>query len=92
MQEGKKHKKESKLELIGPPKLTRFEKARIIGARALQLAMGAPPLIEVPKNVNSPIDIAIMELNEKILPISIRRTLPDGTSQNIPLKYLLEEE
>lgn len=82
----------SKVELIGPPKLTRFEKARVIGARALQIAMGAPPLIEVNKSVNSPIDIAIMELNEKVLPISIRRTLPDGTSQNIPLKYLLEDE
>jgi DNA-directed RNA polymerase I, II, and III subunit RPABC2 len=64
----------------------------VIGARALQIAMGAPPLIEVNKSVNSPIDIAIMELNEKVLPISIRRTLPDGTSQNIPLKYLLEDE
>jgi DNA-directed RNA polymerase I, II, and III subunit RPABC2 len=81
-----------KVELIGPPKLTRFEKARVIGARALQIAMGAPPLIEVDKSTNSPIDIAIMELNEKVLPISIRRTLPDGTSQNIPLKYLLEDE
>ncbi|MEM3507630.1 MAG: DNA-directed RNA polymerase subunit K [Candidatus Bathyarchaeia archaeon] len=90
MQEKKQSK--SKVELIGPPKLTRFEKARIIGARALQIAMGAPPLIEVDKNINSPIDIAIMELNEKVLPISIRRTLPDGTSQNIPLKYLLEGE
>ncbi|MEM2896083.1 MAG: DNA-directed RNA polymerase subunit K [Candidatus Bathyarchaeia archaeon] len=90
--QSKKQSKKSKLELIGPSKLTRFEKARIIGARALQIAMGAPPLIEVSKNINSPIDIAMMELNEKILPISIRRTLPDGTSQNIPLKYLLEEE
>ncbi|MBS7605298.1 MAG: DNA-directed RNA polymerase subunit K [Candidatus Bathyarchaeia archaeon] len=78
--------------LIGPPKLTRFEKARIVGARALQIAMGAPILIEVKENLRSPIDIALEELKRGILPITIRRTLPDGTYQDIPLKWLLEEE
>ena len=34
---------------IGPPTLTRFEKARIMGARALQLSLGAPPFIPIPK-------------------------------------------
>jgi DNA-directed RNA polymerase I, II, and III subunit RPABC2 len=76
--------------LIGPPKLTRFEKARICGARALQIAMGAPILIEVNKNLTNPIDIALEELRRGILPITIRRTLPDGvTYQDIPLKWLL---
>ncbi|MEM2454383.1 MAG: DNA-directed RNA polymerase subunit K [Candidatus Bathyarchaeia archaeon] len=78
--------------LIGPLKLTRFEKARIVGARALQIAMGAPILIEVKENLRSPIDIALEELKRGILPITIRRTLPDGTYQDIPLKWLLEEE
>ncbi|MEM2320833.1 MAG: DNA-directed RNA polymerase subunit K [Candidatus Bathyarchaeia archaeon] len=78
--------------LIGPPKLTRFEKARIVGARALQIAMGAPILIEIKENMRSPIDIALEELRRGILPITIRRTLPDGTYQDIPLKWLLEEE
>jgi len=78
--------------LIGPKKLTRFEKTRIVGARAMQIAMGAPVLIDVPPEVKSPIDIALLELEEKVLPISIRRQLPDGTSQNIPLKILLESE
>ncbi|MEM1585871.1 MAG: DNA-directed RNA polymerase subunit K [Candidatus Bathyarchaeia archaeon] len=77
--------------LIGPPKLTRFEKARIIGARALQIAMGAPILIEVKENMKSPIDIALEELKRGALPITIRRTLPNGTYQDIPLKWLLEE-
>jgi DNA-directed RNA polymerase subunit K/omega len=40
----------------------------------------------------SPIDIATQELDAGALPISIRRTLPDGTSQNIPLKALLKPE
>lgn len=78
--------------MIGPPKLTRFEKARIVGARALQIAMGAPILIETPKSSASPIDIALQELEAGILPITIRRTLPDGTYQDIPLKWLLEGE
>jgi DNA-directed RNA polymerase subunit K/omega len=76
--------------LIGPPKLTRFEKARIVGARALQIAMGAPILLEASDAPASPIDIAIKELNRGILPITIRRTLPDGvTCQDIPIKWLL---
>ena len=78
--------------MIGPPKLTRFEKARIVGARALQIAMGAPILVEPPKSSASPIDIALQELEAGILPITIRRTLPNGTYQDIPLKWLLEGE
>lgn len=75
---------------IGPPKLTRFERARVVGARALQIAMGAPILIEPPKGVWNPIDIALRELESGVLPITIRRTLPDGvTYQDIPLRWLL---
>ena len=74
---------------IGPPKLTRFERARIIGARALQLALGAPPFIPVPPNIKDPISLAIAELESKALPISIKRTLPDGKYQDIPIDWLL---
>ena len=77
---------------IGPRKLTRFERARIVGARALQISMGAPVLLDLPTSVQSPIDIAETELQEGALPISIRRALPDGTSMNIILKTLLEGE
>ncbi len=72
---------------VGPPKITRFEKARIVGARALQISMGAPILVDAAENTN-PIDIAMSELDAGILPITIRRTLPDGTFQDIPLKWL----
>jgi DNA-directed RNA polymerase subunit K/omega len=78
--------------LIGPPRLTRFEKARVVGARALQISMGAPILVDVSESYSSPIDIALKELEAGILPITIRRTLPDGTYQDIPLKWLLEGE
>ena len=74
---------------MGPPKITRFEKARIVGARALQISMGAPILMEIEGNFTSPIDIALRELESGILPITIRRTLPDGTFQDIPLKWLI---
>jgi DNA-directed RNA polymerases I, II, and III subunit RPABC2 len=73
--------------IVGPPKLTRFEKARIVGARALQISMGAPILVDASENTN-PIDIALKELDARILPITIRRTLPDETYQDIPLKWL----
>lgn len=73
---------------IGPPKLTRFERARIVGARSLQLSLGAPVLVDLPFGVSEPIDIAIRELDEGVLPITIRRTLPDGTYQDIALSEL----
>ena len=78
--------------LIGPKKLTRFERARIVGARALQISMGAPVLLDVPTTIRSPIELGELELQEGVLPISIRRALPDGTSLNIPLRILLEGE
>jgi len=67
--------------------MTRFEKARMVGARALQIAMGAPILIEVTGSASS-IDIALNELKEKVLPITVRRRLPDGTYQDIPIQWL----
>ncbi len=53
--------------------LTKFEKARIIGARALQIAMGAPVIIDVPPDMIDPIEIAICEFNNEVLPITIKR-------------------
>jgi DNA-directed RNA polymerase subunit K len=55
-------------------KLTRFERARIIGARALQLSMGADPQIDVSKADSiDPIDIALLELKKNKLPLDVRR-------------------
>jgi DNA-directed RNA polymerase subunit K len=53
-------------------KYTRYERARIIGARALQISMGAPVLIEVDKK--EPIDIAYAELEKGVIPITVKRT------------------
>ena len=73
---------------VGPPRITRFEKARIVGARALQLSMGAPLLVEAPKGSISPIDLALRELAGGVLPITIRRRLPDNSYQDIPIQWL----
>jgi DNA-directed RNA polymerase subunit K/omega len=54
--------------------------------------MGAPLLVEASEEFSSPIDMALKELDVGILPMTIRRTLPDGTFQDIPLKWLLQEE
>jgi len=61
-----------------------------VGSRALQIAMGAPILVEPSESLSNPIDIAIKELESGILPITIRRTLHDGAYQDIPLKWLLQ--
>lgn len=59
-------------------RITKYEKARMLGARALQIAMGAPFLIELTeedlKAINyNPIQIAKMELEKGVLPITVRR-------------------
>ena len=74
---------------IGPPTLTRFEQARIMGARALQLSLGAPPFITIPKNARISLDISMEELEKKVIPITIRRVLPNGDYQNIPIDYFI---
>jgi DNA-directed RNA polymerase I, II, and III subunit RPABC2 len=74
--------------LIGPAWLTRFERARITGARSLQLSLGAPPLVKVPEHATSSIAVAVEEIEQKALPISIRRILPSGTYQDISIDWL----
>tara|TARA_B110000196_G_scaffold37794_1_gene28297 strand:+ start:304 stop:789 length:486 start_codon:yes stop_codon:yes gene_type:complete len=71
--------------VTGPPTLTRFERARIMGARALQLSLGAPVFIEIPKNATSSLEIAMEELKQRVIPIVIKRTLPNGDYQHIPI-------
>ncbi len=57
-------------------KLTRYEKARIIGARALQLSMGAPTLIKIKEDSAEPLSIAIKELEADTIPITVSRSMP----------------
>lgn len=52
---------------------TKYEKARIIGARALQIAMGAPVIIDTPEGMTDPIDIALLEFEKKVTPLTVIR-------------------
>ena len=54
-------------------KFTRFERARIIGARALQISLGAPILVDVPEDIIDPIEISIMEYNKGAIPMTVKR-------------------
>ena len=54
---------------------TRFERARIIGARALQITLGAPVLLDLPDDIIDPLIIATQEYNESVIPITVRRDL-----------------
>ena len=53
-------------------KYNKFERARIIGARALQISMDAPLLIKKPKNEFNPINIAKLEMDKGVIPITIK--------------------
>lgn len=53
--------------------LTRFERARILGARALQVSLGAPILIDVPSELVDPVEIAEREFAQDRIPITVRR-------------------
>jgi len=61
-------------DIMAAKKLTRFERARLIGARALQLSMGAKPQVKVEdaKSID-PIDIALLELAKNKMPLDVRR-------------------
>ena len=69
------------------PQLTRFERCRVVGARATQLAMGAEPLINA-NGKTDPLDIAEMELTANKIPMIIRRYLPNGTYEDWNLQDL----
>ncbi|MDD5254179.1 MAG: DNA-directed RNA polymerase subunit K [Candidatus Nanoarchaeia archaeon] len=65
---------------------TKYERARIIGARALQISMGAPMLLKMNKEelekINySPVEIAKKEFETGVIPITIRRPLPGRTRE-----------
>jgi len=67
---------------------TRFEIARIIGARALQLAMDAPLLIKISeedlKKINyDALKIAEIEFNGRALPITVHRPLPKKKKEKL---------
>ena len=63
--------------------ITRFERARIIGARALQLSLGAPALVKIPKSIDqkNTLEVARYELDKKAVPIVVVRKYPNGKEE-----------
>ncbi len=73
---------------IGTEYMTRYERARIVGARALQISHGAPTLLEFENMNMSPIEMARKELLARVLPIGVMRKLKNGKVQIVPIQWL----
>lgn len=76
---------------------TKYETARILGARALQIAMDAPILVKINKEelekINyNPLKIAEIELDSDALPITVKRPLPKKIEEKLPEKKGKKEE
>ncbi len=83
-QQPKPKKKETRITTMF---LTKYERARLLGTRALQLSLGAPPMVDI-HGETDPLMIAKRELQEKKIPITIRRRLPDGSTEEWGLEDL----
>lgn len=70
------------------PFMTKYEKARVLGTRALQIAMCAPIMVEL-EGETDPLAIAMKELKAKKIPIIIRRYLPDGSFEDWGIDELI---
>mmetsp|Transcript_10792 Transcript_10792/g.14070 ORF Transcript_10792/g.14070 Transcript_10792/m.14070 type:complete len:149 (+) Transcript_10792:83-529(+) len=71
--------------------MTKYERARILGTRALQISMNAPVMVDI-DNETDPLRIAMKELREKKIPIVIRRYLPDGSFEDWGADELIVED
>ncbi|CDK26287.1 unnamed protein product [Kuraishia capsulata CBS 1993] len=82
-----KHKKAvknaaiSKEDRTTTPYMTKYERARILGTRALQISMNAPVLVDI-EGETDPLQIALKELAQRKIPLVIRRYLPDGSYED----------
>ena len=73
------------------PYLTKYERARVIGTRALQISLNAPVMVDL-NGETDPLEIAARELRENRVPFTIRRFLPDGTYEDWGLHELIIED
>lgn len=80
--------KKIRFQIMNGDKFSKYERARIIGARALQVSMDAPILIKIKKEeleeINyDPLKIAEKELDGGVLPISVNRPMPGKKKEDI---------
>ncbi|XP_044497993.1 DNA-directed RNA polymerases II, IV and V subunit 6A-like isoform X1 [Mangifera indica] len=71
--------------------MTKYERARILGTRALQISMNAPVMVEL-EGETDPLEIAMKELRERKIPFTIRRYLPDGSYEDWGVDELIVED
>ncbi|CAR27539.1 hypothetical protein ZYGR_0AK00290 [Zygosaccharomyces rouxii] len=70
------------------PYMTKYERARILGTRALQISMNAPVFVDL-EGETDPLRIAMKELAEKKIPLVIRRYMPDGSFEDWSVEELI---
>ncbi|EEH37888.1 DNA-directed RNA polymerases I [Paracoccidioides lutzii Pb01] len=70
------------------PYMTKYERARVLGTRALQISMNAPILVDL-EGETDPLQIALKELAQKKIPLIVRRYLPDGWYEDWTCEELL---
>ena len=70
--------------------MTKYERARVLGTRALQISMNAPVMVDVEQETDA-LKIATKELRERKIPMIIRRYLPDGSYEDWSLDELIIE-
>ncbi|XP_051159397.1 DNA-directed RNA polymerases I, II, and III subunit RPABC2 [Leptopilina boulardi] len=68
--------------------MTKYERARVLGTRALQIAMCAPVMVEL-EGETDPLQIAMKELKQRKIPIIIRRFLPDNSYEDWGIDELI---
>ncbi|XP_013186086.1 DNA-directed RNA polymerases I, II, and III subunit RPABC2 [Amyelois transitella] len=68
--------------------MTKYERARVLGTRALQIAMCAPVMVEL-EGETDPLQIAMKELKQRKIPIIIRRYLPDHSYEDWSIDELI---
>lgn len=85
---GEKARKIPDAERTTTPYMTKYERARVLGTRALQISMNAPPLVDL-EGETDPLQIAMKEFNQKKIPLVVRRYLPDGSFEDWTCEELL---
>lgn len=83
-------KKVSEEDRITSKFMTKYERARILGTRALQISKNAPLMVD-PGEESDPYRLAEVELSEKKIPFIVRRYLPDGSYEDWKVNELYVE-
>jgi len=79
---------EKRKERRPPYWLTKFERAKVLGIRALQISKSAPVTVDVPPGMINPLDIAQLELEARRVPLFVVRTYPDSKVEEWPVSEL----